>query len=165
MDTKFPFVYVCVLNWNGYEDTRECLGSLKAVMYPNFKVLVIDNGSTDGSADRIARDFPGLEIIRNNSNLGFAGGNNEGIKHAHRDKPDLILLDLRLPAGGGLSILRNLKMSSETRDIPIVVITGVKREEIKDYAMREGAAGYIEKPYEPEVLLGTIKDILEKKTG
>lgn len=86
----------------------------------------------------------------------------EGIKHAHRDKPDLILLDLKLPAGGGLSILRNLKMSSETRDIPVIVITGVKREEVKDYAMREGAAGYIEKPYEPQELLEAIRKTLVK---
>jgi len=88
----------------------------------------------------------------------------EGAEQARRVKPDLILLDLRLPAGGGLSILRNLKMSSETRDIPVIVITGLKREEVKDFAMREGAAGYIEKPYEPQELLDTIRGILEKGT-
>ena len=55
-------------------------------------------------------------------------------------------------------------MSSETRDIPVIVITGVKREEVKDYAMREGAAGYIEKPYEPQELLETIRKILGKET-
>ena len=89
----------------------------------------------------------------------------EGMKLVLSDKPDMILLDLKLPAGGGLSILRSLKMSAETRDIPVIVITGMKKEEVKNFAMREGAAGYIEKPYDPQVLMATIRTILEKRTG
>ena len=89
----------------------------------------------------------------------------EGMKLVLSDKPDMILLDLKLPAGGGLSILRSLKMSAETRDIPVIVITGMKKEEVKNFAMREGAAGYIEKPYDPQVLMATIRTILQKRTG
>lgn len=88
-----------------------------------------------------------------------------GLKLAREEKPDLILLDLKLPAGGGLSILRNLKTATETQDIPIVILTGSRSDEVRENALRDGAAAYLEKPYDLHELLATIKDALERRTS
>lgn len=50
---KWPKVAIVVLNWNGWRHTVECLQSLLALSYPNYHIIVVDNGSTDGSVDRI----------------------------------------------------------------------------------------------------------------
>jgi len=87
----------------------------------------------------------------------------EGVKLAHKEKPDLIILDLMLPAGGGLSVLKNIKMAADIRSTPVVVLTGIKNEEYKQQILDEGVESYLEKPYEPDVLISTIQDILKKE--
>ena len=52
-----PLVYVVVLNWNGAGVLRECLDSLLAMNYPNFRVAVVDNASTDGAVERVRRRY------------------------------------------------------------------------------------------------------------
>ena len=78
--TARPLVTVVVVNWNGYEDTRRCLRSLGALEYEPLHVVVVDNGSTDGSAARIESEFADVELVRSPRNLGFAGGANLGIR-------------------------------------------------------------------------------------
>ena len=73
---------VVVLSWNGREDTLACLRSLAAATYPRLEVIVVDNGSSDGSADAVAAAHPDLVLIRLDANLGFAGGMNVGIAEA-----------------------------------------------------------------------------------
>lgn len=90
--TARPFVYVVVLNWNGAEVIRECLDSLLAMDYPNFKVAVVDNASTDGSPDEIAGAYLQVELIRLDENLMYAGGNNVGIEIALDKGADAVLL-------------------------------------------------------------------------
>lgn len=85
-------VYIVVLNWNGEDNTIECLNSLKKINYDNYKIVVVDNGSADGSVFEIKKRFPEVEIIENKTNLGFAGGNNIGIKYAMKNQADYILL-------------------------------------------------------------------------
>ena len=87
-----PAVYVVVVNWNGVGHLRECLPSLEGVSYPNFKVIVVDNGSRDDSADFIRASFPSFALIRNERNLGFAGGNNVGIEYALDQRADYVAL-------------------------------------------------------------------------
>jgi GT2 family glycosyltransferase len=77
-----PYVYVVVLNWNGWSNTSICLCSLEKLQYENRKVIVIDNGSTDDSASRIGNEFPWVEVVETGENLGFAGGCNVGILRA-----------------------------------------------------------------------------------
>src|SRR3989304_8553833 len=77
-----PPVYVIVLSWNGKNDTLECLASLQQLTYPNARVVVVDNASSDGTCDAIRSAFPNIELIVNNSNLRFAGGNNVGIRRS-----------------------------------------------------------------------------------
>ncbi|MEK9143668.1 MAG: glycosyltransferase family 2 protein [Patescibacteria group bacterium] len=77
-------VAIILVNWNGKKDTLACLASLK-VLSPQSSVLstiVVDNDSTDDSVAVIKKNFPDIEVIKNNKNLGFSGGNNVGIRRA-----------------------------------------------------------------------------------
>ncbi len=89
---KYPLVYISVLNWNGLHDTIECLDSLNKLDYPNCKLVVVDNGSTDGSTDIISKNYPKVHLIQNKENLGFAKGNNVGIRHALENNADYVWL-------------------------------------------------------------------------
>lgn len=80
-----PRVYVVVLNWNNYAATRSCLNSLREVTYPNLQILVVDNGSADGSGKQLAAEFPDFEFIFNDRNEGFSRGCNVGIRAALKD--------------------------------------------------------------------------------
>ncbi len=74
-------VVVLVLSWNGAAFLRACLLALRAQEYAGrHAVLVVDNGSADGSADLVAAEFPEVALMRNGRNLGFAGGNNVGLR-------------------------------------------------------------------------------------
>lgn len=74
-------VNVFVLNWNGKKIILDCLHSLDKVTYSNVNIVLIDNGSTDGSVNLIKKEFPNIEIIQLKENLGYAGGNNYGFKN------------------------------------------------------------------------------------
>jgi GT2 family glycosyltransferase len=75
-------VTVIIVNWNGGEFVLRCLRALERQTYGDFSVVVVDNASSDGSAERIEREFTGVTLVRAGANLGFAGGNNLGFRHA-----------------------------------------------------------------------------------
>jgi GT2 family glycosyltransferase len=77
-----PPVWIVLLNWNGADDTLDCLHSLECLDYEQRHVVVVDNGSTDDSVARLRERWPNLELLLSPTNLGFAGGNNLGIRHA-----------------------------------------------------------------------------------
>lgn len=77
-----PLVAVVVLNWNGWRDTVRCLQSLERLEYPNYRPIVVDNGSTDDSVDQIRQTASRAAIVQTKCNLGFAGGSNVGIRYA-----------------------------------------------------------------------------------
>jgi GT2 family glycosyltransferase len=89
---KMPRVIIIVLNWNGLADTLECLESLTRLDYPDCEVVVVDNGSTDGSVPVIRGRFPEVTILENNENLGYTGGNNVGLRYAMAQGADYALL-------------------------------------------------------------------------
>lgn len=82
-------VSIIILNHNGKGFLEKCVNSVLNQTYKNIEVIFVDNASTDGSAEFIRLHFPGVKIIKNKVGLGFAGGNNSGIKNA---KGELILL-------------------------------------------------------------------------
>lgn len=89
-----PTVSIIILNWNGLEDTVECLESLKKITYPDYKVVVVDNGS-EGDDARLLREKFGdyIHIIENDRNYGFAEGANIGMRYALANLgPDYFLL-------------------------------------------------------------------------
>ena len=85
-------VAVVVLTWNGREDTLACLRSLRAVEHEPLSVLVVDNGSIDGTAEAVGREFPSVDVLRSQENLGFAEGNNVGIRRALAAEADYVLV-------------------------------------------------------------------------
>jgi hypothetical protein len=89
---SLPHIAMIVLNWNRREDTIECLQSLTGLDYLNCEFVVVDNGSTDGSVEAIQSAFPSIQLLINTENLGFAGGNNVGIRHALGGEADYIFL-------------------------------------------------------------------------
>lgn len=85
-------IAIVLLNWNGKNDTLECLSSLKKLDYPHIDIILVDNGSKDDSVAAFQKAFPEIPLIQTFANLGFAGGNNGGILHALRRGADFILL-------------------------------------------------------------------------
>ncbi len=87
-----PKVAAIVLNYNGREVTLEALASLSKLDYPDYDLIVVDNGSTDGSYEAIAEAFPGVIQIRTEQNLMAAGGMNLGLRWALERGYDYLLL-------------------------------------------------------------------------
>lgn len=87
-------ISIVVLNWNGARDTIECLKSLKKLQISNFKlqIIVVDNGSADESVRLIRRRYKNVVVVENKKNLGFAGGNNVGMRHAVENGADFVMI-------------------------------------------------------------------------
>ena len=77
-----PFVSVIIVNYNGSHLLKECLESLSRQTYTDFEIIVVDNGSTDGSVELVKNHFPEVHILVNETNLGYGEGNNRGIMHS-----------------------------------------------------------------------------------
>lgn len=84
-------LFVIILNWNGKNLTLDCLRSLKKVQTPH-QVILVDNGSTDGSIQAFKEQFPRAFIIETGKNLGYAGGNNVGIEYALKQGASHLLI-------------------------------------------------------------------------
>jgi GT2 family glycosyltransferase len=85
-------VVVIVLSWNGREDTLACLDSLARSKGVDVRTVVVDNGSIDETVAAVRSRHPGVEVIANGANLGFAEGNNVGLRFARRTDADYVLL-------------------------------------------------------------------------
>ncbi len=86
-----------------------------------------------------------------------------GVSLAHKEDPDLIILDIGLPAGGGLYVLDKLRQSVETNGIPVCILTARPEKELEEKAYQMGAVAYLHKPFDPQELLDKIKEILRVK--
>ena len=81
-----------ILNWNGKKLLKPCLDSVLAIDYPNYSVLVIDNGSTDGSVDIVQQNYPEVEILVFDQNYGFSSGYNRCITELKEESSEFIML-------------------------------------------------------------------------
>ena len=91
-EARPPAILVVILNYNGLSDTLACLESLGAQTCRDFHTLVIDNGSREDEAEVIRRRFPQIEVLATGANLGWAGGNNVGIRAAMKREAGQICL-------------------------------------------------------------------------
>jgi len=90
--SETPAVYAVILTFNHYEDTRECLESLQKTDYENLTIVVVDNGSSDGTPDNVRTDFPDVQVIETGQNLGVPWGYNVGFSYALRAGAEYILM-------------------------------------------------------------------------
>jgi GT2 family glycosyltransferase len=87
-----PKVFILILNYNGKETLKQCLQSVYQLNYSDFEVVLIDNDSKDGSLEEVKYIYPRAHFIKNNVNLGFAAGNNVGIRFALEKGADYVWL-------------------------------------------------------------------------
>jgi len=92
MEVRTPRVTAIVLNWCNERDTAACLDSLALSRYRALTVLLVDNGSTDGSGDRLHQRFPNVAYLQTGANLGYAGGNNRGMEWAIEHGAEYLLV-------------------------------------------------------------------------
>lgn len=92
MGSKLPRVLVSVLGYNSPGKTIETLRSLKRQSYPDYHLLLVDNASDEGALERVAREFPGLDIRRLPANTGYTGGNNFALRLAREGDYDCLLI-------------------------------------------------------------------------
>jgi len=116
------------------------------------KILVVDDELDVAKALKIRLKASGYNVV-------VAYDSIQGFMMANKEKPDLIILDIVIPGGGGFVVAERLKQSAATHHIPIIFLTGISGGE--DRAYKIGASGYVMKPYQPEKLLETIHDALE----
>lgn len=86
-----PIVCIIILNWNNYHDTVSCIQSLRRMSYTNYRVVVVDNGSSNESV-KVLESIDDSYLIKNEKNLGFAGGNNVAMKYAVEQNFDYVWL-------------------------------------------------------------------------
>jgi DNA-binding response OmpR family regulator len=120
------------------------------------KILIVDDERDIVKALMIRLQGAGYEVV-----TAFDGA--QAIFVAHKEKPDLILLDIRMPAGNGFSVAEKLKHSVNTFSIPVIFLTGSPETNAEERAMTLGARFYIKKPYDPEELLDAVRRALEKE--
>lgn len=89
---KEPKIAIIIINWNTFQLTFNCLKSLEACSYNNISFFLVDNGSIDGSGDKIALEFPEVNYIKNEKNEGFTGANNLALKAILEQDFDYVLL-------------------------------------------------------------------------
>lgn len=115
-----PKIVIIVLNWNGKFNSEECFNSLNKLEYDNYKVIVVDNGSEDGSTEYLKQKFPGVRFICNSKNYGFAEGNNIGIRIALEEYAEYILLLNNDTVVDSKLLTELLKTAKSREDIAIV---------------------------------------------
>lgn len=87
-----PKVFILILNWNGKSHLSYCLPSVTQTEYDNLEIVVIDNASSDGSAEWVRANFPQITLIETGFNWGYAGGNNVGMRYALANRADYVVL-------------------------------------------------------------------------
>lgn len=95
----YPTVSIIVVNWNGVGYLEECLRSLSSQSYTNREIILVDNGSSDGSVSFVRQHFPGVKIVELGENTGFTGGNLAGLKIAGGELIALVNNDARVEQG------------------------------------------------------------------
>lgn len=94
-----PLVSIITINYNESEVTLDLLQSIRRLTYPNYEIIVVDNASPNDNPDNIKEKYPEVNLIKSKENLGFAGGNNLGVKQAKGDYLLFINNDTIVPKG------------------------------------------------------------------
>ncbi len=150
MSEAFSPVAVVIVTWNAAAYLPGCLGSLQELSRVPEEIVVVDNGSTDGTTETIRRDFPGVRLIQNSENLGFCRANNEGIRatrspHVLVLNPDTVLrpefVEHLLPAFDdprvGIAAGKLLRFDGTTLDSAGQQLSRSRQPKDRGYGMRD----------------------------
>jgi len=116
------------------------------------KILVVDSEQDMVKALKVRLNANGYHVV-------LASDSVQAFRIANQENPDLILLDIMIPGGGGFVVAERLRQSAATHHIPIIFLTSIPGGE--ERAHKLGASGYVMKPYQPEELMETIHHTLE----
>lgn len=116
------------------------------------KILVVDDEEDVAKVLKVRLKATGYHVV-------LAFDSVQAFTMANKERPDLIILDIMIPGGGGFVVAERLKQSTATHHIPIIFLTGISGGEERAYKV--GASGYVMKPYHPEKLLETINNALD----
>ncbi|MFV7235563.1 glycosyltransferase family 2 protein [Flavobacterium sp. ZB4R12] len=153
-------IAVVILNWNGVQLLEQFLPSI--VKYsPEATIYVADNASTDDSISFVLANFPSVKIVKNDINLGFAGGYNEVLKHIDAEIYALVNSDIEVTENWLQPILKTFEKEPETATIQPKILD-YKNKEYFEYA---GAAGGFIDQYGYPYCRGRIFETLEKDNG
>jgi len=119
------------------------------------KILIVDDEVQLVEMIKMRLDASGYQVI-------FAHDGQEGLDKAKKEKPDLMILDLMLPKIDGYKVCRMLKFDEKYKQIPIILFSARAQEEDKKMGQEVGADAYITKPFDPQALLGKIKELLRE---
>jgi CheY-like chemotaxis protein len=120
------------------------------------RVLVVDDEEV------IRTTIAGILGSAGRYSVTTASDGKEGLKKA-QERPDLILLDIEMPRMNGLETLKHLKSKNKTREIPVIMLTGVDTEDAISHAMEHQADQYLQKPFKPSTLLAAIDRALSMR--
>jgi len=118
-----PKVFAITLNWNGKKLLDDCFSSLLGTDYPNFEVVMVDNGSTDGSVEFVRYKYPQVHTIKTGRNLGYSGGFNIGLDYAFNKKEAEYVLVINNDVKVDKKVVSELLKVAET-DEKIGFVTG-----------------------------------------
>ncbi|MEY2899031.1 MAG: hypothetical protein RL138_1084 [Bacteroidota bacterium] len=161
MTESAPLVAVVLLNWNGQHWLERFLGSVLQTNYPNLKVVLGDNASTDHSVSWTRTHFPNVAIIQNDKNYGFAGGYNRILEHVKADYYVLLNTDVEVPANW----LQPMIELIESKPSIAAVQPRFVLQTDKNYLEYSGAAGGFTDAMGYMFCQGRIFDSLEKNEG
>lgn len=122
-------------------------------MNKKYTILIADDEQELVTTLRDFLEYEGFETLS-----AFEGVRT--VEIAHKKKPDLILLDLQMPAGTGQMVLESLRSRPETEKIPVIVITAIAKDNLEEEVRRRGAQDFLQKPFDPQDLLSKILALL-----
>lgn len=158
-----PRVTIIIVNYNGMKFLDNCLKSLKKILYPNYCVIVVDNGSTDGSVDFIRKNYPDyVTLVQNKENLGFLKANNR-VLESNLDSDYVLLLNNDTEVEPDW--LKELVAVAESD--PLIAALQPKLRSLRDrevFDYNGAAGGYLDK-YGYTVCRGRVFDTIERDTG
>lgn len=128
-----PLVSIIILNYNGRRWLEKCLPTIKKINYKNLEVIIVNNGSTDTSAQFVKKKFPNFKLLELSPNQGFAGANNRGVKIAKGKYVLLLNNDTKVPPNFLTPIVERMEEDSSIGVIQ-PMIRSMRKEELLDAA-------------------------------
>ena len=132
-------VSIIVLNYNGKHFLDVCLSSVLEQQYPDFEVILVDNGSVDGSVDFVKEKYPSVRLLALESNQGFAGGNNRGVEMAKHDLIVLLNNDTRVEPGWLQALVATVRPEDLAAASALILTDGIPRR----YYEKNGSVNFL----------------------